>query len=73
MRRKTWAKALGLAERSEKEEGRRNSAGQRFDGGLFGQSFADRVFHLMELADGQAAADLGFLAGGIGIFLAGPN
>ncbi len=36
---------------------------------LFGQPFADLVFHFLELADGQAAADLGALAGGVGVLL----
>ncbi len=33
------------------------------------EPFADVVFHLVELADGQAAADLGFFAVGVGVFL----
>jgi hypothetical protein len=40
-----------------------------FDGDLLGQPFADVVFHFVEPADGQAAADLGLLAGGGGVFL----
>jgi hypothetical protein len=34
-----------------------------------GQPFADVVFHSVELADGQTAADLGALADGVGVLL----
>ncbi len=37
-----------------------------------GQPFADVVCHFVELADGQAAADLGALAGGVGVLLDQP-
>jgi hypothetical protein len=44
-----------------------DQAGQGVDRDLFGQPGADVVFHLVEPADGQAAADLGALAGGVGV------
>jgi hypothetical protein len=60
LQRTQASRSLELAR--EVERAQLDQAGQRFDRDLFGQPFADVVFHFVELADGQAAADLGALA-----------
>jgi hypothetical protein len=53
--------------RERAERAQLDQAGERVDRDLCGQPCADVVFHFLELADGQAAADVGALAGGVGV------